>query len=131
MKRTLKKSLSVLIAALLLLPVLFMPTYAQESDSLCEMSDASVSPNALGCQHVFVTLYGGNEIRYISETHHGYFRVDINGCTRCEYTSEDLTLLYEEEHELTDYEGYEVDENGEFIYYRTCLTSGKRVYTSP
>ena len=119
MRRIFIKLLSLMLVALLL-PILLLPTYAQEQNNdFCDPSDDAVLNPSL-CQHVFMITID-SECRYISETHHACYEVEIMQCIECGFTTKNLgVLLYTEQHELEQVDYYEIDESGEYIYYGIC-----------
>lgn len=131
MKKIHKKFLSALLAVLLLLPTLLVSVYAQEADHKEEDQIVTAAIKPLVCQHV-CNIARTNEYRYISETHHSCYEVEIRYCTKCDYTVKtDLFILCTEEHELGVVESYTIDENGEFIYYGICADCKEHVHTFP
>lgn len=131
MKRMRKKPLPVMLVVLLLMPALFLSAYAQEQnyDHFKPFDVAVLNP--LRCQHAFTTTID-SEYRYISETYHGCYEVEIQSCMKCGFTiKEDVCLLHTEKHELGVIEGYEEDDNGEFIYFGICKDCNARVHTFP
>lgn len=119
MRRMHKKTLSVLLAALLLLPVLSACTQKQDYNSS--------QPSDTICQHAFETSHD-EEFRYYSASMHGCYEVEINVCTKCGFTQkEDVGLQYKDFHSLGVLEGSTVTEDGEFILYGLCEYCGARV----
>lgn len=131
MRRIFKKTFSVMLAVLLLLPVLLFPACAQEYDhDLCEPTDATVQ-SFLTCQHIFTTNVV-SEFRYISETQHSCYEVEIKACVTCPYmVKKDLSLLYTEDHELGEVQGYEPDGNGDLIFHGICAGCKESVSIYP